>query len=439
MGESRDQRPPGFEIPDLELPPPRPSQSGLRSARIHEVRPDPRLGEQPTSGAFELDEVFSPLHGATLEVDHDAPIAAPELGHYGRTAGLSAEDFALTGRRVATPPIGTLELDVVWPTGSTPARERLVLDTLELRKLAGFGDPSTVWMTPWYALSVARRRRQLLAELGTIDPALSRAEAERDRLLCELALSVRPHLEKNPAFARLLMPLQQADRSRSSEAAKAEAELDRAQATAGAEQSDLAAANARAEQAANALSSAEFAGARLQARHKRCLIELRALGNRPQDAETEATGNALRRQADALLSELEAAGAALDQARAHRAAAERPLQDLEQRQQTPSRERPAQPESGAEQLGESELLQRTALVELARAVLALRGEVPVESRTLEPIRKADAEVTELLTRSELHLRALDVCDPDKLRQGQIGLVLLGFCMLALGVWLFYPP
>lgn len=320
MRDPSKLRPPGFEIPDLELPPPRPSQSGMRSVRIEEASRDAAAEQAPRSGSFEFEVSFSEVAGPSLEVDHDAPIASVPPQDYRRGAGLLAEDFSSGPDPVLDRAAGGLELDLTWPTGSTPSRARLLLDTVEVKKLAGFGEPPDFWLTPWYAVRVARRRRLLLAQLNQIDPALTRAEAERDRLVQGLAERVRPELERNRDFQSLLAPLRQLER---------------------------------------------------------------------QSPKPEASG----------------AWEAISKPP--------PAASSSEKEQQPS----------------------AALLDLGRAVLRLRGEIPIDSKALEPILRADAEVTKLLVGSELHLRALDACDPEKLRQGQIGWVVVGLGVLTFTLWL----
>ncbi|HEY8943286.1 MAG TPA: hypothetical protein VIM73_03440 [Polyangiaceae bacterium] len=287
MSEPRDRRPPQFEIPDLELPPPRPSQSGLRAVN-REVLPEPS-GIPPVGLELDAGELLKA--GPPLELEHEGPISGPDPIAYGRAANLSADDFGVSSQslRDAVP-----DVDVVWPTGVSTARERLVLDSLVIQRLAGFGEPPrTTILTPLYALRVALRRRTLMRTLRELDEQLSKAECAREELLCVLAERVKPLLAREPAFQAVLAGL--------------------------------------------------------------------------------------------------------------------PGED-----QMPQR--------------------RAALVNIARSVLATRGTIRVDADLLAAIRTADADANELIKQSELHLRALDACDAERVRQGQLLLVAAVLASLAFVAW-----
>jgi hypothetical protein len=72
--------------------------------------------------------------------------------------------------------------------------------------------------------------------------------------------------------------------------------------------------------------------------------------------------------------------------------------------------------------------------DIARKILTKRDALDLDRALLGPLRQADERIDALVTRSEMHLRALDVCDEDKVRQGYIWFI--AFLVLALGllVW-----
>jgi hypothetical protein len=99
-----------------------------------------------------------------------------------------------------------------------------------------------------------------------------------------------------------------------------------------------------------------------------------------------------------------------------------PLQEIE-RLNGDSRARQRTPrELGAEH--------RKALADVARAVLAASGIILLESSELEAIREADENVLRWLRESEIHLRALDACDDEKVQLGFAVLIALCAGVLA---------
>lgn len=433
MSEPRDRRPDAFEIPDLELPPPRASQSGLRAVHVPAARqqPSPNAGEN-----FGLSEIDLSTLGPELELEHKNPISDPKLAQYGRAQGLSAEDFALSGSSLGIES-EALELERAWPNGQSPAREKLLLDATSIKQLAGFGDaPLSAVLTPWYAMRVFLRRSQLIQELRTIDDELSLAESERDELLAGLVERLRPTLEQDPSFLRLLAASGQPEPGQSSREADAAAKLVSLDQAALELKAELESSLRTQTQKDEELSRAEIDRERSQAHHKRCLIELRALAEKPEPQRIRA----LQERAELLLTEVSRAKEAHEALSRERPLAERARRDLERRLQSTERELEAlralgssgNPRSG--KISDADARRRAALSDVGRAVLAARGRVPVEPTTLSQIRVADARVSELWTRSELHLRALDACDADKVRQGQIGWVVLGTSAFALGLW-----
>lgn len=426
--DSRDAGPgPRFEIPDLDLPPanPRQSASNLRAVtppvRSSRPAPEPEL----VSGEFDL---TSELSGSQLSVELDGPISRGGAHAYGADASFDTDlveperfelDTEVAVERTAAPN---------WPTGVTPAREQIALDPKEVRALAGFGDaPTSSLLTPIYALRVTIRQRALLRALRAREAALNAAENARDVLLSELVLTLRPRLEAFDVYREQLkavLELETRSQQQSSALAETQAEqateLSRLEQTRAQLRSELVAAEQRVAAQAEALESSEHDAARADARHKRVFIELRAL---------EATPNApraleLSEQAQLLAKELEEKRAALAARRAEHDAAHadqesltRRLEELARNQQrTAQRYRKplAQREAGAKSADAERV---KALAEIGRVLLAGGKGFDIAPPSVAALRAADEAVSTELRRAESHLRALDLCDRDKVRTG----------------------
>lgn len=194
--------PPDFGIPDLEVPPARPSHAELRASRPAV----PRTSAMPPAGlGRELEDDTFDTGG--IELDRDGTITPAGVPtEFGRS-GLGEDDFAppaVSGLRTRAPGLGDLvEVDRPWPTGKTPERSRMLFDAAEIARLAAYGAPPRVGvLTPFYAARVFLRRRALIARLRVLDDELTRAEAERDALLADMVAPLQPTLERHPLFAR---------------------------------------------------------------------------------------------------------------------------------------------------------------------------------------------------------------------------------------------
>lgn len=206
---NRPQQEPDLGIPDLVVPPPRPSQSRLRAVDPKEEvaesgSPLRSAARAPSPFGTELELEPEDLVSPKLELQMDHPISGSEiLAHYDRAAAFSADDFegALPGTERAVP--APVALGAVWPDGKTPDRERLLLDLNEVQRCASYGEaPSSLLVTPFYAVRVWFRRRALVSALGGANEELARAENDRDGQLSDMVNRLRPSLEEHPGFAQ---------------------------------------------------------------------------------------------------------------------------------------------------------------------------------------------------------------------------------------------
>jgi hypothetical protein len=395
--------------------------------------------------ADELSEAA--LHGpSSLDLELEAPISrAPAVVAKTQSAAFTDDGFELDS--VRAPPLGAglavaPEGRANWPTGVSPARERLALDPLEIRVLADFGEaPSLGPQNAVYALRVMFRKNTLKTQLRRVEQELSAAESARDAQLAELAERLMPELSGSPAFREALRPLADVDslakdRGRALEATNAEqaAEISRFDEELSAIARDIASEVTARSELARGLEANEQALRRVEARQKRCFIEMRGIEQQaaqrlgPEGGEMPpdlcALLAPLKTQAAALQPELEQARAAYDASRAQDDVHARAIKAHESRKSEFERKKSQLTQRFQRQidvrqqgLGEVTNKRQSALADLGRAVLAARGGVTVDERTLETLRGADSAVLELAKKSELHLHALDACDNDKVNSG----------------------
>jgi len=432
MSERDQPRGPGFEIPDLELEPAvskRPAPVSSAGAAVSAKPAAPQLGEisldQSDDDDFELIATGSPVDLA--------PTAAPT-----------------PERRVAS---------AAWPSGRTRSVEQLTIDPAEVALVADYGKPpQNTILTPVYAYRVYARRaplKKLMAELGL---ALAEAELLRDTELAQLALGLRPTLEANDAFRRLLQPMRDVDRlagERSAALSEADSGFKQQMAEFDGELAKLREAEAKAQavsvEKAAAKGGTESLLRRAEAKEQRVQIEIRGVMDQARQLLGPAGGDLPPAQA-AKLEELQARSTALEpelsQAVAAHAAATAALDavDGELRQlrtqiRQAERQKAAAAGSLQKQLSEraagvsdAEKQRRDALAEVARAVLAARGGVAVPEATLDALRRHDKSIEALAVRLETHVRALDSHDRARVKQGVI-LVLSAVSVVLLSILL----
>ena len=456
--------PQGFEIPDLDLPPPRASQSSLKA-----VVP-PESGRGPTSGTARAstprieDDLEASLGSASLALELEGPISAAGASvARGFTQEEQFENDGFELDSVRAPPLPGLVVAPEgrdnWPTGLTPAREQIQLDPLEVRLLADYGEPPSLGpLNTVYAVRVTLRKRALKTELQKVEHQLLLAESARDAQIAELAQRKLPELERSDTFRRLLAPLGEIDslaneRGRALSATNAEqsAEVGRLDAELSAIQRDLDAQLAAQNELTSSLESREQTFRRVEARHKRYFIEMRAIeqqaaqrlgpagGEMPEDLHAQLAP--LKAQADALRPELDGARAAYEGSLSELEARKRASKELEQRARDVERKKSQLRDRYQRQLserqqgvGEASAKRQNLLAEVGRAVLAARGGVDVDEPTLERLRAGQTEVFALVKKSELYLKALDSCDDEKVKSGFSWII---GTLALLTLWLVY--
>lgn len=419
----------GFEIPDLELPPPNPRAS---QSKLSAVNPDSFEGassshERPKAVFSEL-----PGDGLDLELDLGSPISSgtghgsPAYEVSGRT-GFELDSKLPELDKVTVAPAGRAN----WPSGVTPARERLEFDLNEVRELAAYGEPSSLGpLNAFYALRVALQRRRLKRELRGSEAELAVAETTRDDELADLALRVRSAIEHSETFQRLLAPLAEVESVGQEHAQVLKATELEQNAELRLLDAEIATIAQGLEQETRALSELspllaerERAMERLEARQKRGLIELRALEQRSLP-ESEAERAKIEQAQQALLPELETASLAYRATRDEHAVRSQNQRDaryrigeIERKKRDVSARFQKRLHGDDKGRRATELRRKALLADVGRAVLASRGGVDVDPSALEKLRSSDAQVENALRASELRLRALDACDADKLRTG----------------------
>lgn len=433
----RKAPPPSFEIPDLEIAPPPVSK---RAAQVSTGR-NVAASLTPEAAAFGLE------------------ISLPDLDD-------DDDDFLQKGSNVelslgASPAAARRHLEN-WPNGSTRPADQLPIDPAEVSSAAAYGDvPKHAASTPFYAYRVLARRAPLRRAIARHHAALIEAELLRDTALMQLSTELRPALEANHAFRRLLEPIREVERlagARNNALSEADAGYRQQMATFDAElgqlrDSELKARAACDEKHAIADETASLLQ-RAEARQQRVQIEIRGVLDVARRALGPAGGDMPAAQA-AQLTELQTRAAALElelsQARAAHAAATQQrdhadvearrqladIQKLERQKSAAGRALEKQLSARAAGVSEAEKQRRDALADVARAVLAARGALAVPEPLLQALREHDRAVEALAVRLEVHARALDSYDRERVKQGVIlvlstcGVVLLSILLKAM--------
>lgn len=205
MSEPRDRRqPPDFGIPDLVVPPPRPSQSGLHAVTPGEPSAASSALRAASRAASELELESDEWGGPKLELQLELPISGSEiLAHYERGAAFSSDDLAAATPGIRAAVTNPVALGAVWPDGKTPDRARVLLDPNDVQRCAAYGAaPKGMLTTPVYAARVWLRRRALVASLRAANEELADAESQRDALLTRMLEQLRPELDKQAGFSQ---------------------------------------------------------------------------------------------------------------------------------------------------------------------------------------------------------------------------------------------
>jgi DNA repair exonuclease SbcCD ATPase subunit len=209
MTEPPKSVPPGsaFEVPDLDLgaaslagppkvrPPAAPPASGA-----HPIRPRAKSADVNRELELELEST------ANFELAGNPYASAsrdrPETAYFGATLGAD-EDFDLDeamSLETVAPTIDTRP----WPLGRTNDQKRPVPTHESVAERAGYGSSDVpFYLAPAYTWRVWSQRRALDRALQSQERELRAHDAERDRLLVELTLSLEGVLSKHDRFRGL--------------------------------------------------------------------------------------------------------------------------------------------------------------------------------------------------------------------------------------------
>ncbi len=427
---------PSFEIPDLELAPPPVSK---RAAPLTPSRTGP-AAMTPDAASFGL-EISLP------DLDDD-----DDLLQLGSNVELS----------VGTSPQAVKRHLENWPSGHTRPVDQLPIDPADVTLTAGYGDaPKSALLTPFYAYRVLARRAPLKRAIALHHAELTQAELLRDTQLMQLSSELRPVLEANDAFRRLLEPIREVERlagDRHSALSQADAGYKEQMARFDAELLQLREAEAKAK----ALSDERSAVAggtdsllrRAEAKQQRVQIEIRGVMDVARRALGPAGGDMPTAQAEQL-AELQTRAQALEpelaQARATHAAASKAqdeadaevrrllgqIRQVERQKASAGSVLEKQLSVRAASVSEAEQQRRDALADVARAVLAARGAVAVPQPQLQALRDHEKAVDAAAIRLETHARALEAYERDRVKQGVVlvlsacGVVLLSILLKAM--------
>ncbi len=429
---------PSFEIPDLELVPPPVSK---RAVPVSARRADP-AALTPHTASFGL-EISLP------DLDDDD---SDDLLQKGSNVELSLG---------ASPQAVKRHLEN-WPSGHSRPVDQLPIDPAEVTLTAGYGDaPKSALLAPFYAYRVLARRAPLKRAIALHHAELTQAELLRDTQLMQLSAELRPALEANDAFRRLLEPIREVERlagDRHHALSEADAGYREQMARFDAELAQLRDTETKAK-ALSDETSARAGGTdnllrRAEAKQQRVQIEIRGVMDVARQALGPAGGDVPPAQA-AQLAELQARARALEpelaQARATHAAASKAqdqadadvrrvlgqIRQVERQKASAGSVLEKQLSVRAASVSEAEKQRRDALADVARAVLAARGAVAVPEPQLQALREHEKAVDALAIRLETHARALDSYERERVKQGVIlvlsacGVVLLSILLKAM--------
>lgn len=342
---------------------------------------------------------------------------------------------------------------VAWPTGRTPRAEEFDWAQDELHKLSGFGPaPSSIFGAPVYALRVRSAMKPLQQRLRAAERRLMDLEDARDEMLAQLAEALREQLQGKDRFAPLYASLGRHDenivqRSQSLQAADTEGALELKKLDAQLE--TLRGTRAQREQQRDAQSKTraehELALGRLQAQLRRLAIEERNLHQRFEREElSEARYYAQLAQ---LKEKAEQRGQALseltqergryahlvDQAEDALRVAVAEMQTLEAKKEGLLNAFEGAVAVHGRALQDAKRARRHDLAEAARAILDLRGEVPIDAETRKRILAADQAAAGAVREREGLQRALASLDSRKYAAGKAAWVAVIFGAIGLSL------
>jgi chromosome segregation ATPase len=316
-------------------------------------------------------------------------------------------------------------------------------------------------LSPMYAYRVLSRRSPIKKATALSHVELTSAELSRDLELMELSRELRPALEANDAFRRLLEPIRDVERvagERSAALSEADAGYREQMARFDAELAQLRETEASAEAfyqgKAKLADSTKNELRRAEAKHQRVQIEIRGVLDVARQALGPAGGDMAPEHA-AELAELQARAAALmpdvtralathatstkaqDDAQAEVRRIQNQRRQLERQKASAGSALEKQRTVRAQSVSEAEKQRRDAMADVARAVLAARGAVAVPEPRLQALRDHDKNVEAAAIRLETYVRALDSYDRGRVKQGIIlvlsvlGVVLLSILLKAM--------
>jgi hypothetical protein len=326
-----------------------------------------------------------------------------------------------------------------WPSGRSPSPESILTDSIETRIQAGFGEePGNIFETIPYALRVYLRRRELSKEASESFSRVSSSEARRDELLVRMAEACRS-AGGGESFGSVFGALTQIDglvKERQSALSGVSVERDAAQRALDEEllriEAEAKSLEAELLQKNEKFTEQDLKFSRAQAQYKRILIEIRALKNAEEQARERGETLDHGPKVLELSHQAQALRPGVDELEALRTRAQK---EIGQTQALIDRTR----EAGAGIQAQKQRLDKTfsdqlsvrqeglrqaqddrfaAAADAGRAILALRGSIPVDEKVLEEIRLADADVVREIKRQRTLEAAQHVYDVESYSRGR---------------------
>ncbi len=430
--------------------PPQTSRSPSPVARPQASLP-PELGAVP-----ELEVPKAPVINQR-QAAHSFPPAGADLDSFDDSLDevLGIGSFSLQN----VVPETTLETDVPWPTGITPEPGGLTIPPAALDGLAGYPEPPGPGpLQILYYFAVRSAHKELIVRERTATEELERLERHRDSALAALAEALKPSLASNPRFEVLYRDAGSFERSAESQRGRLDArDHDLAERLKGAEAkiaSARASVLAQTEQCQaleQSLEEVDRAQKRALAQASRAQIERRNLiavarqrvpdathlppdlSDKYRDAEAREQNQKTFAQAqDPLLRERRAAlDIGLEKRRRLEADLGRILAEREALVMTYEGDMRAL----LSELDQSEKAKQARLADAGRALLRLRGEVPVDEATRRILLGHDEAVRVAARKLEAVKRAVRSYDQATFESGKKWLIGSSIAFALLLLWL----
>lgn len=352
-----------------------------------------------------------------------------------------------------------IESDVPWPSGVTADTRQLSIPPAALDGLAGFPEPPGPGpLQALYFFAVRAAQKELTVRSQEAEAALARAEASRDAALADLAEGLRPSLSANPRFEVLYKDAGSFEISAQSKRGRLDArDHDLSERL---RKSEVLITNARAAVLSQtqksqfeerAYEEADRAQKRALGLAGRAQIEMRniarlarerapgqahmppELGEKYRIAESQhATYTA---QADAQASIADQRRVALEAERDQTRRLEAELGRLTAEKEALVMTYEGDVRALLSELDQSERSRAVRLADAGRALLRLRGEVPVDEATRRVLLSHDEAVQVAARKLESLRRALTSFDPVSFEAGRKWLVGGAAALLILLLWL----